>query len=120
MEKIDLKELTRKRFDKCTRLESYLSIALCMLINDDDTGKAKEGKELELEVKINGREVKFGKFIKYLFESYERAVDEEAKNLAGKVLINIDNKVENMIEQFRIDLKLLKEEIFSEIKEKTQ
>ena len=118
MEKIDLKELVNKRFNKCTRLESYLSIALCMLINDDDTEKART-KKIELEVKINGREVKFSKFIKYLFEGYEKAVDEEAKNLADNVLSNIDSKIEDMIEQFRDDVDVLKNQIFSEIKEKS-
>ena len=119
MEKIDLKKLVDKRHNKCTRLESYLSIALCMLINDDDTGKEIEGKKTEVEVKINGREVKFSKFIKYLFENYERAVDKEAKELADNVLSNIDSKIEDMIEQFRDDVDVLKNQIFSEIKEKS-
>ena len=118
MEKIDLKELVNKRYNKCTRLESYLSIALCMLINDDDTEIAKIAKT-EVEVKINGREVKFSKFIKHLFEGYEKAVDTEAKNLADNVLSNIDSKIEDMIEQFRDDVETLKKEIFSEIKEKS-
>ncbi len=118
MEKIDLKKLVNKRFNKCTRLESYLSIALCMLINDDDTGKEIEGKKTEVEVKINGREVKFSKFIKYLFEGYEKAVDTEAKNLADNVLSNIDSKIEDMIEQFRDDVETLKKDIFLEIKNK--
>ncbi len=115
MEKIDLKKLVNKRFNNCTRLESYLSIALCMLINDDDTEIART-KKTEVEVKINGREVKFSKFIEYLFEGYEKAVDEEAKNLADNVLSNIDGKIEDMIEQFRDDVETLKKDIFSEIK----
>ena len=119
MEKIDLKKLVdRRHSNKTTKLEKYLSIALCMLINDDDIKIAKVAKTI-VEMKINGREVKFSKFIGHLIEGYEKAVDEEAKGLADNVLSDIEDKVEDMIEQFRDNINTLKEEIFLKIKDKS-
>ncbi len=118
MEKIDLKELVNKRFNKCTKLESYLSISLCMLINNEDTEKAKTGKEIEVEVKLNGRKVKFSKFIEHLMNGYEKAVKEEAKEAVDNMIVDIENKVEDIVEQFTDNMDNLKEDILSEIKEK--
>ncbi len=67
-------------------------------MDEEDIEKACENKITEVEVKVNGREVKFSKLIKLLMKGYEKAVDEEAKKIIDNVVFDIENKIEDMVE----------------------
>ena len=98
MEKINVKKIAEEYYINRSKLEDALFWAFCELMDEEDIEKACENKITEVEVKVNGREVKFSKLIKLLMKGYEKAVDEEAKKIIDNVVFDIENKIEDMVE----------------------
>ena len=118
MEKIDIKKIVNNAHKQdSTDLENALSWSLCELMNEEDIIKAKTGR-INVEIKLNGREVKFSKLITLLVKNYNREVEKEAKEIADSVLLDIRDKVEDILERFTDSINDLRADTLNKIEKK--
>lgn len=63
-----------------------------------ETGwRPEPGKDIEIEVKLNGHDVKFSELIKRLEEAWDHSVDEEVKKRCSEILDKEMNEIVEIV-----------------------